>query len=112
MFRFIFAAVLGLSVLGVGGIASADTTVVVPDGTEVIVVAPTAPPAEIVETVTVRSGYVWSRGYWYWGVNRWAWRSGSWVTYRPGYFWVHPHHYYRSVSGHRRLFFVRGHWRR
>lgn len=66
-----------------------------------VVVAPMAPPAPYVETVTVAPSpvHVWVQGYWEWGAGRYAWRPGHWATPpRAGWVWV-PHHWEPGPGG-------------
>jgi hypothetical protein len=68
-----------------------------------------APPATIVETVTVAPGpgFVWIRGLWVWR-GHWAWQRGHWVRPpRAGAVWV-PHRYVNRGGVH---VFTRGGWR-
>ena len=76
-------------------------------GSEVVVTE--APPAPIVETITVSPGpgFVWVGGCWGWR-NHWVWERGHWD--RPphvGAVWV-PHHYSHRGGVH---VFIRGGWR-
>jgi hypothetical protein len=68
-----------------------------------------APPAPIVETVTVAPGpaYVWIGGCWVWR-GHWVWESGRWAhPPRRGAVWVQPHYEYRNGVH----VFIRGGWR-
>ena len=73
------------------------------------VVVDEAPPAPIVETVTVAPGpgFVWIGGNWVWR-GHWAWEGGRWAhPPRPGAVWVaHRYEYRNGVH-----VFVRGGWR-
>ncbi|CAM3532361.1 YXWGXW repeat-containing protein [Paracidovorax anthurii] len=74
-----------------------------------MVVAPVAPPAPYVETVTVAPSpvHVWVGGFWEWGGSRYAWRPGYWAAPpRPGAVWV-PHHWEPGPGGWRMR---PGHW--
>ena len=76
-------------------------------GTEVVVTE--APPAPMVETITLSPGpnFVWVRGAWLWQ-GRWVWQTGHWVRPpRPGAVWVE--HRYENRSGVH--VFIRGGWR-
>jgi len=78
-----------------------------PVGQEVVVSE--APPAPIVETVTVSPGpdFVWVGGNWVWH-GHWVWTRGHWM--RPphaGAVWV-PHRYVYRGGVH---VYVRGGWR-
>lgn len=73
------------------------------------VVATEAPPAPIVETVTVAPGprFVWIGGVWVWR-GHWLWERGHWDRPpRRGGVWV-PHRYVYRNGVH---VFVRGGWR-
>lgn len=75
-------------------------------GEEVVVTD--APPAPIVETVTVAPGrdYVWIGGYWAWH-GRWAWVSGRWAhPPRRGAVW-RPYRYEYRNGVH---VYIRGGW--
>jgi hypothetical protein len=68
-----------------------------------------APPAPVVETVTVAPdpGFVWVGGAWFWE-GRWVWHAGHWA--RPphrGAVWYGPHYVFRGG----RHVWVRGYWR-
>lgn len=68
-----------------------------------------APPPARVETVVVRPGpeYVWTRGYWDWDGDSWAWVQGRWaVGPTRTANWV-PARYARVSSGWE---YVPGHW--
>jgi hypothetical protein len=74
------------------------------------VVATSAPPPPIEETVTVAPDptFVWIGGVWLWGGGGWRWEGGHWA--RPphaGAVWV-PHRY---VYRNGRHVWVRGGWR-
>lgn len=73
------------------------------------IVAPIAPPAPYVETVTVAPSpvHVWVGGFWEWGGGRYAWRPGHWAAPpRPGWVWV-PQRWEPGPGGwHMR----QGHW--
>ena len=76
-------------------------------GGEIVVTG--APPAPMVETVTVSPGpvYVWIGGCWVWH-GHWVWEHGYWA--RPphrGAVWV-PHHYVYRNGVH---VFISGGWR-
>jgi hypothetical protein len=77
-------------------------------GGEVVVAE--APPAPLVETVTIAPdpALVWIGGVWIWSGFGWRWEAGHWARPpRPGAVWV-PHRYeYRG--GHH--VWVRGGWR-
>ena len=76
-------------------------------GTEVVVKE--APPAPIVEAVTIApaSDYVWVGGAWVWR-GGWVWDRGHWDRPpRVGLAWV-PHRYVYRGGAH---VFVRGGWR-
>lgn len=66
------------------------------------------PPAAIVEAPppqsTVESSY--SPGVWVYREQRYLWRPGFWVPYRPGWVWCHAH-YVWTPGGY---VFVDGHW--
>ena len=49
---------------------------------------------------------VYVPGNWLYVDNRYAWRAGYWVTYRPGWVWI-PAHYIWSPNGY---IFIEGHW--
>ncbi len=74
-----------------------------------VVVAPTAPPAPYVETVTIAPSpvHVWVGGFWEWGGGRYVWRPGHWAAPpRAGWVWV-PHRWEPGPGGwHMRP----GHW--
>ena len=75
-----------------------------------VVVSP-APPAPLVETVTVAPfpGMVWVGGYWGWHSGRYAWVSGGWHhPPRSGAVWVGGSWARRPAGGH---VWVSGHWR-
>ena len=75
---------LGLLLAG----ATAATIPACSGSTRVVAVAryEEPPPPMREEYVTYRPGYVWVHGNWYRGYdNRWAWRSGYYVRERPGY---------------------------
>ncbi len=66
-----------------------------------VVVAPAAPPAPYVETVTVAPSpvHVWVGGFWEWGGGRYVWRPGHWAAPpRPGWVWV-PHRWEPGPGG-------------
>jgi len=74
---------------------------------EIVVTA--APPAPMVETVTVSPGpaFVWIGGNWVWH-NRWVWERGHWSRPpRPGAVWVAHHYEYRNGVH----VFIRGGWK-
>ena len=76
-------------------------------GSEVVVTE--APPAPVVETVTISPGpeFIWVGGCWEWR-SHWVWEGGHWARpVRPGAVWV-PHHYERRGGVH---VFIRGGWR-
>jgi hypothetical protein len=76
-------------------------------GAEVVVTE--APPAPIVEVVTVSPGpaFVWIGGCWVWQ-DHWVWERGHWAhPPRRGAVWV-PHHYEYRNGVH---VFIRGGWR-
>jgi WXXGXW repeat (2 copies) len=73
------------------------------------VVVTEAPPAAVVEQVTVSPGvgFIWIPGAWVWE-GRWVWARGHWDRPpRPGARWVPPHYVYRGGVH----IFVRGGWR-
>jgi hypothetical protein len=76
-------------------------------GSEVTVTE--APPAPIVETVTVSPGpaFVWIGGVWAWH-GHWVWERGHWARPpHPGAVWVaHRYEYRNGVH-----VFIRGGWR-
>ena len=75
--------------------------------TEVIVTE--APPAPMVETVTISPGptFVWIGGNWVWR-GHWYWERGHWLRPpHPGAVWM-PHHYVFRGGHH---VFIRGGWR-
>jgi hypothetical protein len=50
------------------------------------------PPAPRAEYVTYRPGYIWVHGHWRRDVNgRWYWQDGYYVRERPGYVYVPGH---------------------
>lgn len=83
--------------------------VIVSDSGESYVFVQEAPPAELVEQITVSPGpdYVWTKGYWRWD-NKWVWESGRWgrrphpaAVWHDGE-WVHHdrYHGWHWVHGH------------
>ena len=69
-----------------------------------------APPAPVVETVTVAPGpgFVWIGGYWGWHRHHWVWVRGRWMRPpRAGVVWVGPHYVYRGGVH----VWVHGYWR-
>ena len=73
------------------------------------VVVPQAPPAPIVETVTVAPdpNYVWVGGVWVWR-DRWVWSPGHWDRPpHPGAIWIGPRYEHRRG----RYVVVHGYWR-
>ena len=81
-----------------------------PAGVETEEVVTEAPPAPVVETLTVAPapGFVWIGGVWVWHGRHWAWERGHWVRPpRPGVVWV-PHRYVYRNGVH---VYVRGGWR-
>ena len=76
-------------------------------GAEVVVAE--APPAPMVETVTISPGpgFLWIGGNWVWR-GHWYWERGHWLRPpHPGAVWV-PHHYFFRDGHH---VFIRGGWR-
>lgn len=78
-----------------------------PPGAVVVAQAPPPPPPEVVP-VAPSPGYVWTPGYWSWGVSGWVWIGGVWVVRpHPRAVWVGGH-WYRHGHGY---IWVGGHWR-
>ncbi|MDB6023275.1 MAG: hypothetical protein JWQ04_3132 [Pedosphaera sp.] len=78
-----------------------------PPGGEVVVTE--APPAPIVETLTVAPapGFIWIGGGWIWR-GGWVWAPGHWDRPpRRGAVWIAPRYAYRGG----RHVWVRGYWR-
>ena len=74
---------------------------------EIVVVAPSAPPAVLGEAVPApRDGYVWDRGHWRWEHGRYVWAPGHWQPVRVGYHWVPGHWAPRGAH----WAWVPGHW--
>lgn len=76
------------------------------------VVAPTPPPAVIVEPrpyVAPAPDQIWIEGYWHWDRDRYTWHRGYWAAPpdRRSY-WVAPR-YERFEHGYR---YTPGHWQR
>ena len=74
------------------------------------VVADSAPPPPIEETVTVAPdpAFIWIGGVWVWGGGGWRWEGGHWARPpHPGAVWV-PHRY---VNRNGRHVWIRGGWR-
>ena len=77
-------------------------------GDEVVVAE--APPAPMVESITVSpgAGYVWIPGAWDWRGTAWVWAHGRWAhPPAPGAVWV-AHRYEERNGTH---VFIRGGWR-
>ncbi len=67
---------------------------------EVVVIAPSAPPAVRYEAVPApRVGYVWDHGHWRWDHGRYVWAAGHWQAERVGYHWVPGHWVARGANG-------------
>jgi hypothetical protein len=68
------------------------------------------PPPEPVEaaasTPAPSQDSVYVPGNWLYADNRYAWRSGYWMSYRPGWIWV-PAHYVWTPAG---CVYVEGYW--
>lgn len=67
------------------------------------------PPAPLEFAPSVPSPgetYTYVPGTWVWRANRYAWRPGVWVDYRPGWIWT-PAHYRWTPAGY---VFVEGYW--
>ncbi len=77
-------------------------------GADVYVIAPSAPPADRVETPGVGpSGSVWVPGHWNWVNGAWAWDAGHWSTPpHSGATWI-PGHWAPNNRGY---VWVPGHW--
>jgi len=78
-----------------------------PVGAEIVVQE--APPAPIVETISVCPGpaFLWVPGAWVWE-GRWVWARGHWARHpRAHAVWV-PHRYEYRNGAH---VFIRGGWR-
>nr|WP_242468319.1 YXWGXW repeat-containing protein [Burkholderia plantarii] len=74
---------------------------------EVVIVAPSAPPAPRYEVVpAARVGYVWDRGHWDWRRGHYVWVAGHWQAERVGLHWVPGHWAPRGPN----WVWVRGHW--
>lgn len=56
---------------------------------DVVIVAPSAPPAPRYEPIpAARGGFVWNRGHWSWEHGRYVWIGGDWIAERAGHRWV------------------------
>ncbi|PCE27935.1 hypothetical protein BWP39_05365 [Paraburkholderia acidicola] len=89
-----------LVIAGVSAVASSASA-------EVIIVAPSAPPAVRYEVVpAARVGYVWDHGHWRWDRGQYVWEAGHWQAERIGYHWV-PGHWAGRGDGWR---WIDGHW--
>ncbi|SAK47774.1 Tat pathway signal sequence domain-containing protein [Caballeronia calidae] len=72
---------------------------------DVVIVAPSAPPAPRYEPVPPpRAGFVWVTGHWSWE-GRYVWQAGRWMEARAGQRWVPGvwapfRGQYRYVPGH------------
>jgi hypothetical protein len=78
-----------------------------PPGGEVVVSE--APPAPVVESVTIAPDptFVWVGGAWFWE-GRWVWHPGHWQHPPHAHArWYGPHYEYRGG----RHVWVRGYWR-
>jgi WXXGXW repeat (2 copies) len=65
------------------------TAVTAASAAEVVIVAPSAPPAARYEPVPpARVGYVWDHGHWNWVHGRYVWVGGHWEAERVGHRWV------------------------
>ncbi|MCC7005425.1 MAG: hypothetical protein IT497_02110 [Ottowia sp.] len=75
------------------------TVVIPPPGGDVVMVAPMAPPALIVEVIPVMPypDGIWVAGYWGWIGERYIWVQGRWDHRRFGHEWV-PHRWV-AVNG-------------
>lgn len=81
--------------------------VAAPSFAEIVLVAPSAPPAEIIEAAPPpRVGYVWDKGHWRWEHGRYVWAAGHWQAERVGYHWVHGHWSTSGPNWH----WIEGHW--
>jgi hypothetical protein len=88
-------------------IVTAGVTAVASASAEVVVIAPSAPPAVRYEAVPApRAGYVWDPGHWRWDHDRYAWIGGHWQPVRVGYHWV-PGHWIARGPNYR---WIEGHW--
>ncbi len=93
--------------------AVAQTTVYrVQPAESVVVVAPTAPPPPMTETIPAppigsRETY-WRPGHWNWDGANWAWSTGAYVIPpRPSVAWVPGHWVLQPTGGYA---WVDGHW--
>jgi hypothetical protein len=87
------------------------TAVSAPQGAQVEVVAPEAPPAAIIETVPVAPGpdYFWISGHWHWN-HGWVWLGGHYDRhphYHEGAGWEAGHWDHRGGN----YVWVEGRWR-
>jgi hypothetical protein len=90
------------AIVAAGAMAVASTV-----SAQVVIVAPSAPPAVRYEAIPpARVGYVWDRGHWRWDHGRYVWNPGHWRRERAGYHWV-PGHWVARGGAWR---WVPGHW--
>ncbi|MDR5770852.1 MULTISPECIES: YXWGXW repeat-containing protein [unclassified Caballeronia] len=74
---------------------------------EIVIVAPSAPPAPRHEPVPpARAGYVWDQGHWNWEHGHYVWAGGHWEAEHVGHHWV-PAVWVEDHGQHR---YVAGHW--
>ncbi|CAG4924336.1 hypothetical protein [Paraburkholderia saeva] len=74
---------------------------------EVVIYAPTAPPAVRHEPAPApRAGYVWDHGHWRYERGHYVWIAGHWQAERVGYHWM-PGHWVEHGPNWR---WIEGHW--
>jgi hypothetical protein len=98
-----FRLLLANTVLIAAGVAAVGSA----SAEEVVVIAPSAPPAVRYEAVPApRVGYVWDHGHWRWDHGRYVWAAGHWQAERVGYHWMPGHWVAHGPNYH----WVQGHW--
>jgi hypothetical protein len=106
--KIISAGLLAAALSFAAGNSSANPVVEVePDNA---VIAPAAPPVDIVETPgpAPSPAHFWVHGHWRWASNHYAWRRGGWFKRRAGSTWNSGH----WARGNRGWAWHRGAWRR
>ncbi len=88
-------------------IVAAGAMAVASASAQVVIVAPSAPPAVRYEPVPpARVGYVWDRGHWRWDHGQYVWAPGHWQVERVGHRWTEGHWAAREGAWR----WVPGHW--
>ena len=95
------------SIIAQAALVVAGAVTVTAASADVVIVAPTAPPAPRFERVPPpRAGYVWDAGHWNWEGGRYVWAGGRWEAERIGHRWM-PGEWIREGGQYR---WVPAHW--